>query len=64
MDDDRLIAFRAQMDQAAAAGIELARAAAMFYGQMIGMGVPDQAATAITVEYVAQLMSGEPDEED
>lgn len=63
MDEDRLITFRAQMDQAAAAGIELARAAAGFYAQLIAKGLPEEAATAITVEYVAQLMSGEVDDE-
>lgn len=57
---DQIALFRAAMDQARAMGREVALGAAEFYGVLTANGVPFEAATPMTIEWIAQLMQPTP----
>lgn len=57
---DQIALFRAAMDQARAMGREVSLGAAEFYEVLTTNGVPIEAATVMTVEWIAQLMQPTP----
>lgn len=54
---DQLAVFRAAMDQAQEMSKEVAAGASVFWKSLIEHGVWPEAATTMTVEWIAQLMS-------
>ena len=58
--EERIARFRAMMDQARAAGEELSMAVGDFYDSLRARGLPESACEALTVEYLARLMGGNP----
>ena len=61
---DELFRFRAMMDQSSEVARELAHQTAVFYNTLIADGVDRGDATDLTREYVAQMLSGDFDDEE
>lgn len=61
---EQLARFRAGMDQARAAGQEIASTVSDFYANLRMRGLPDSACEALAVEYLAQLFGQRNEDED
>jgi len=61
--EEAVFRFRAMMDQGREVAVELAHSAAAMYNTLIQDGVDRVDATELAREYVAQMLSGDFDEE-